>query len=323
MKAIHLTAISALAFLLPACSTKPPDFFSGYAEADYVRLAASVSGTLTSLSVHRGDKVAIGAPAFILEQENERAAREEAMAHVQRAQAQLADLKKGKRPDEVAAVQAQLAQAETALHLAASELQRQKQLLAAKFIAPSSMDTARAAVENAQGHVNDLRAQLRVAKLGARSDEISAAEQDVNAAQSQLAQASWVLTQKNQRIPIAADVADVLYREGEWVAAGSPVVSLLPAQNIKARFFVSETVLGKLSLGQDVSLHCDGCGPDIPAKISFISHDAEYTAPLIYSKENRSALVFMLEARPAAADALRLHPGQPLEIRLADAKAHQ
>jgi HlyD family secretion protein len=79
--------------------------------------------------------------------------------------------------------------------------------------------------------------------------------------------------------------------------------------------------LGTLRLGQDVSLRCDGCGNPIPAKIIFISPSAEYTSPLIYSKENRATLVFMIEARPAPQDAARLHPGQPLEIRLTAPKA--
>ena len=108
----------------------------------------------------------------------------------------------------------------------------------------------------------------------------------------------------------------MLYREGEFVPAGSPVITLLPPQNIKARFFVPETALAALRLGQRVTLRCDGCGADIGARISFIAAEAEYTTPLIYSKENRAHLVFMVEARPTPADALRLHPGQPLEIGL-------
>lgn len=323
MKAVRLSVVISLAALLLGCTDKPPDFFSGYAEADYVRLAPSVAGTLTKLSVKRGDKVAQGAAAFILEQESERAAYEEAASRVRRAQAQLENLKKGKRPDEVAAVQAQLAQAEAAFRLSSAELARQKKLLTAMFIAPSRLDEARSAMERDQAHVNELRAQLRVARLGARNDEIVAAEQDIKTAEAQLAQADWKLTQKTQRIPVASDVADVFYREGEWVPTGSPVISLLSPQNIKARFFVSESMLGSVHLDQDVALRCDGCGADIPAKISFIAHDAEYTSPLIYSKENRSTLVFMLEARPALDDARRLHPGQPLEIRFVAGKVGQ
>ena len=303
---------------LAGCKDKPDDFFSGYAEADYVRLSSPVAGTLTKLHFNRGDKAAKNAAAFVLEQESERAAREEASSRVRRAQAQLVNLEKGRRPDEIVGLEAQLAQVEAALKLSTADFNRQKQLVASGFISAARLDEARAAVERDRAHVNELRAQLRVGRLGGRSDEIEAARQDLKAANAQLEQADWKIEQKTQRIPIDADVADVLYREGEWVPAGSPVVSLLPAQNIKVRFFVPETVLGKVRAGQDVSLRCDGCGNAIPAKISYIAREAEYTSPLIYSKENRSTLVFMIEARPSMDAATRLHPGQPIEVRLAE-----
>ena len=103
---------------------------------------------------------------------------------------------------------------------------------------------------------------------------------------------------------------------GEWVAAGSPVVRMLPPENIKVRFFVPETVLGSLTLGRQVSLHCDGCVADLPAHITFVSPQAEYTPPVIYSNETRGKLIYMIEAHPSAHDAIKLHPGQPLEVVL-------
>ena len=237
------------------------------------------------------------------------------------AKAQLADLTKGKRPDELAAVRAQLAQATAALTLASADFNRDRQLVASKFIAPARLDTTRSAVAQAQARVEELRAQLRVAGTGARPDEIRAAEKDVNAAQAQYAQANWRVEQKTQRTPVAGDVTDVLFREGEWVPAGSPVITLLPPGNIKARFFIPESLLGSIRLGAAVTIQCDGCDAPINGKITFIAREAEFTAPIIYSKENRASLVFMIEARPAPAEARRLHPGQPLELRLADAPA--
>lgn len=310
---------AALLVLLPGCAEDPSDYFPGYAEAEYVRLSAQVAGTLVRLHVQRGDRVEQDAPAFVLEQENEQAARQEAAARVQRAQAQLANLRKGKRPDEIAAIEAQLDEAEAAFQLSAANLQRQNKLVAEKFVSAASLDQARSALERDRARVSELRAQLRVARLGARMDEIAAAEQELRAAEAQLAQANWKLEQKTQRMPAAGDVVDVLYREGEWVPAGSPVITLLPPQNIKARFFVPEAILGSLRLGQEVSLQCDGCEGPVPARISFLSSAPEYTSPLIYSKENRSTLVFMIEARPVAGKARQLHPGQPVEVRLADA----
>ena len=312
-KALLLPALLAFA----ACSEPARDYYPGYVEADYVRLASPIAGTLAQLYVKRGDTVAAAAPAFVLEQENERAAHAEAQSRLARAQASLADLNKGKRSDELAVVQEQTLQAEAALKLSQAELAREGKLVAERFVAPARLDELRAAVARDRARVGELQAQLRVARLGGRIDALAGAEQDVKTARAQLEQADWRLAQKSIKVPINAQVADVLYRPGEMVPAGTPVVSLLAPEYLRARFFVPEAALGALRLGQDVTLSCDGCKAPVAAKISFIAREAEYTAPLIYSKENRATLVFMIEARPAPDAAAGLHPGQPLEIRVA------
>lgn len=313
---MRLLFVGVMALFVTACAKPPADVYPGYAEGENVRLSAPISGTLTKLLVQRGDTVAAAAPAFVLEQESERSARQEAESRVQQAQAQLANLKLGRRPEELQALRAQLSQAQAALKLSTNEFARASQLVAEKFNSPATLDQARAAVERDQASVNEINAQLRLASQGSRQNEIAAAQQEVNAAKAQLAQAEWRVQQKTQRIPIAGDVVDLLYREGEWVPQGSPILSLLPPANVKARFFVPQPVLGQIALGQTVQLHCDGCPAPIAAKVSFIAREVEFTSPIIYSKENRAALVFMVEARPSAEDARRLHPGQPLEVRL-------
>ena len=317
MKPAAASLFVAVSVVLASCSDKPANSYPGYVEADYVRLASPIGGSVARISLKMGDHVTRDAPAFVLEQENERAAREEAMSRVKQAQAQLDDLKKSKRPDEIAAAQEQLAQAEATLKLDQKTLERQRKLVNENFISREQLDDAQAAVDRDAAHVKELQADVRINRLAARSDAIAAAQHDLEAAQAQLEQAEWKLEQKTQRVPIDAEVIDVLYREGEWVAPGSPVVSLLAPQHIKARFFVPEKALGALKLGQQVELSCDGCGAPIAAAVTYLAPQAEYTAPLIYSKENRANLVFMIEARPRSEDAMRLHPGQPLEIRVA------
>lgn len=312
-----LIALPLLLGLLAGCGERRPDYFPGYAEADYVRLASPFGGTLARLHVRRGEQVARGADAFVLEQDKERAAREAARHRVERARAALADLEKGRRPDELAAVQAQLGQAQAALRLSQAELARMDELAGARFVAPARLDEARAALARDRQRVHELQAQLRVAKLGARPDQVAAARQDVRMAEQELAQAEWSLAQKSIKVPLDARVEDVLYREGELVPAGMPVVKLLASQHIKARFFVPQSQLGALRPGQPVTIACDGCGAPLAGTVSYIASEAEYTAPLIYSKENRASLVFMVEATPEPAAAARLHPGQPVEVRLA------
>ena len=302
--------------LLAGCAKDEPPSYPGYAEGENVRLSAPISGTLTKLHVQRGDTVAASAPAFVLEQDSERAAREEAASRAQRALDQLANLKQGRRPEELQALRAQLSQAQAALKLSQLQLARNLRLVAENFNSPASLDQSRAAVARDEAGVRELDAQIRLAQQGSRPNEIAAAQQEVNAARAQLTQAEWRVQQKTQRMPVAGDVVDLMYREGEWVPQGGAVLSLLPPENVKVRFFVPQALLGKLTLGQAVQVRCDGCPAPIAAKVSFIAREAEFTSPIIYSKENRAALVFMVEARPSAADARKLHPGQPLEVRL-------
>jgi HlyD family secretion protein len=106
----------------------------------------------------------------------------------------------------------------------------------------------------------------------------------------------------------------VFFRQGEYVQAGQPVVALLPPANIKLRFFVPESELAALKLGQAIRVRCDGCGAPVVATLSHIASQAEYTPPVIYSNSQRARLVFMVEAKPEPADAARLHPGQPVDI---------
>ena len=303
---------------LVGCSDAPPAGYPGYVEAEFVRVASPLAGSLASLSVKRGDRVAIDAPLFVLESAQEAAARAEASSRARQAAATLADLEKAKRPPEIAAVRAQLAQAQAAAKQSEADLVRTQKLVADKFFSPQQLDQAVAKRDGDRARVHELEAQVAVANLPARSDTIAAAQADAKAANDALAQAQWRLDQKTQTAPVAGLVNDTLYRPGEWVAAGAPVVSLLPPSNVKIRFYVPEPMLATLRQGAAVVARCDGCGSPVPARISFIAPQAEYTPPVIYSRENRAKLVFLVEARPDTPNPA-LHPGLPVEVSLSAA----
>ena len=300
---------------LTACTPAAETAWSGYAEGEYVHVAAPLAGRLATLAVARGSDVAAGAPLFALDDDSEIAAQAEAAARVAVARAQADNTTKGRRVDEIAVTQAQWQQAKAAAVVAHAELARQTPLVAQGFISASRLDDARAAVRAADARVAEVDAGLRVARLPARADERAAAQAGAQAAEQVLAQARWRAAQKQQFAASAARVADTFFRVGEWVAAGQPVLALLPPGAIKARFFVPEPELAALATGQAVTLHCDGCGAPIRARIDYIATQAEYTPPVIYSNAQRSRLVFMVEARPDSADATRLKPGQPLDVR--------
>jgi len=317
-RAVFLALVPAVVAVAGCESAKPSHYFPGYVEGEYVRVAAPLSGTLTRLTVERGAQVAKSAPLFALEDEQERAARAEAEARMRQAQASLADLEKGRRPPEVAAVRAQLAQAEASLAQSEADLVRTRKLVADRFLPPQQQDAAIATRDRDSARVAELNEQVRIAHLPARGDAIAAARAEVKAVGDALAQAQWRVDQKSQAAPVAGLVDDTLYRPGEWVAAGAPVVSLLPPGNVKVRFFVPEAQLATIKAGDAVTVRCDGCAHDIAARVRFISPQAEYTPPVIYSRENRAKLVYLVEARPDVPDPA-LHPGLPVEVTLTGA----
>ncbi|WP_375542151.1 HlyD family secretion protein [Paraburkholderia sp. CNPSo 3274] len=302
--------------VLAACSRHGSAGWQGYAEGEYVYLASSQSGTLTHLEVQRGQTVAANALAFALDSVEEAAARDEAQHRLTAAQQQLADLQTGKRPPEVRVNEAQLAQAEANARKAAIQLTRDEAQLRAGGIAQAQLDDSRAQAASTAAQVRELQNQVRVANLPGRTAQIAAQAADVEAARASLAQAQWRLDQKRVSVPSGGLVYDTLFRVGEWVQAGNPVVQMLPPQNVKVRFFVPETIVGSLAPGRKVNVRCDGCAAQVPATITWISNAAEYTPPVIYSNENRAKLVFMIEAHPSAQDAVKLHPGQPVEVTL-------
>ena len=307
--------LAALAFLA-ACSGSHTDRFQGYVEGEFVYMGSSQPGQLEHLAVSRGQVVDRGAPLFTLEASQEKAEQRQAAEQLAAAQATRADLGTGKRPAEIEVIRAQLVEAEAAAGKSAKQRERDEAQFKAGGISHEQLEATEAQARVDAAHVAGLESQLTVARLPGREQQLQAQSRQVDAARAALAQADWRVEQKSVSAPSAGLVYDTLYREGEWVAPGNPVVRLLPPGNVKVRFFVSETVLGALSIGRDVALTCDGCAAEIPAKITFVSPQAEYTPPVIYSNDTRGKLVYMIEAHPAPENAAKLRPGQPVEVHL-------
>jgi len=318
----HLIVLIALLFTC-ACEKPSPKTFQGYVEGEFVYVASPLGGKLETLNPRRGQIVKKGDPLFVLEHALEEAVVREASQKYRQAMDRLANLKKGKRPSEIQAITAKLKSAQAGLELAKLEYDRRVKLSKKQFISQESLDRARTEYRQAQRQVQSVSADLKTAQLGARPDEIKAAEAEADAVSEQLVQAEWNLNQKTQSAQKDGLVFDTYYYSGEWVPPGRPVISLLPPENVKVRFFVPEKTVGRLSLGQNVSVSFDGGGA-VPAHIAFISPQAQYTPPVIYSSQTRAKLVFMIEATVEPAIALRLHPGQPVDVSEANEEsAHE
>jgi HlyD family secretion protein len=310
--------LAAGAGLLAACGPAPGDApMSGYAEAELVFVAPATAGQLKTLAVQRGNRVGAGQLLYTLEADAQTLARDAAAARQERAEAQAQNLRKGKRPAELQAIDQQLAQARAAQAVSQAALQRQQQLVAQGFVSALRLDELVAARDRDAARVQELQAQRALATEAARSDEIAAATAEARASSADLALAAWREGQMQRTAPAEALVYDVLYRVGEWVPAGVPVVALLPPGALKLRFFVPETMLAQAVIGREVTVSCDGCAAGLRARIRYVSPQAEFTPPVIYSNDSRSKLVFMAEAEPAAPSDLK--PGQPVDVHFAKA----
>jgi HlyD family secretion protein len=307
-------ALGVLVLLaLGACARREPAGYQGYLEGEFVYIAAPLPGQLEKLSVSRGARVEAGGPLFSLEQSAELSAMREAAARLRSAQARLADQRKGSRPSELAALDARLAQASAGAELAARELERATRLRQTAVLSDEDFDRIRLNHEATARQVLELTAQMETARLGGRADAIASAEAEAAAAQAALDRAGWSVAQKSRSAPQAALVYDTLFREGEFVPAGQPVVSLLPPGNLKVRFFVPEAGLAALKPGDAVKVSITGQSP-LDARISYLSPKPEYTPPVLYNRANRTKLVFMVEAVFDARTARDLHPGQPVDV---------
>ncbi|HKC95754.1 MAG TPA: HlyD family efflux transporter periplasmic adaptor subunit [Nitrospira sp.] len=309
------------AAVLVACNRPPSDRVQGYVEGEFVYVASPFAGQLEALSVRRGGQVRAGEALFALERVSEKAARDEAERRLGQALANLEDAKKGKRPTEIDSLKAQLKQAQAALRLSSREVVRQEGLRAVPGAAVElEVDRARAARDQDRQRVAQLQADLNTALLGSRTDQVIAAEAEVRAREAALAKAEWEFGQKRQQAPKSGLVFDTLYREGEWVPAGRPVVVVLPPENIKVRAFVPETRVGAIHPGDEVLVGVDGVQRPFAGKVSYIAPRAEYTPPVIYSQESRDKLVFMIEVVFDPQSAVDLNPGQPVDVQLGNSR---
>lgn len=307
---------AVLLLLLVACDGEPALRYTGYVEGETLRLAPGRSGRLDLVAVERGATVKAGDALFAVDAQLEQATLAEAQARLAAARARLDDLRKGRRQIEMDVTRAQLAQAQAQRELSDAQLKRQQALYARDAVSREQVDQARSAAARDRARVRELEATLASAELSARDDALRAAADEVRAGEAVVQQAQTNLAEKAVKAAVAGSIEDVYYRVGEWIPAGAPVLALLPPQNRKLRFFVPQTALGSLRLGQKVQAQCDGCAGPIAATISFIAASAEYTPPVIYSREQRAQLVYRVEAQAATADAAQLHPGQPVDVEL-------
>lgn len=312
------TALLSLIFLLfiSGCKSSDPQTYNGYAEGEFVNVSSTQSGKLDKLFVARGAQVTQNTNLFALECESELLALQQAQADLAAAKATLQDYQKGSRPEEIRVIEAQLSQAVASAENAAKQYERNRALFPTNAVSKAQLDDSEALAKSSGAKVKELKNSLNVAALSKRTDQIKAQEERIEQLRSILKQAQWKIDEKGVKSRYNALVYDTLYREGEFVPQGGIIVRLLPPENIKIRFFVPQNIAESLKIGTNITItqRCDG--KNLPARVTYISPEAEFTPPIIYSNESKNKLSYMIEAYPSKNDAPLLHPGQPVEVTL-------
>ena len=308
-------ATLAAGFLLlsiSGCSQQDEPVHLGYVEADWTYVSAPAAGRIIDQTVSEGSRVTPGDFLFQLDSTAEEAAVSEAGARLNQAKAQADDLSTGARPPEIKRLEAQLAAARARLEKATSERDRILPLVEQGFAPKSQRDTVEAEFDAATAAVHAAEQDLKVAALPARDASRMAADAAAKSAEAAKSAAEYRLNERRTIAPVGGRVEEVFFRKGEFVTPGAPILAILPDDGLKVRFYVPETDLSGLSVGQSVSVAADGLASPVKANISFIAHEAEFAPPVIYARHSREKLVFMVEAKvPGGAG---LHPGLPVEV---------
>lgn len=314
---VTIAAIAAGAWALREHLAPPaPLAFQGYVEGELLFVGPEEGGRIEHLAVRAGQDVAAGAPLFALDAVVQTAQRDEARARLDQARAIVANLRAAQnRPEQIAVLQAAEERARVALDYAQREYTRQRELLDQGVTPRARFETVAAELERDRAALEEVRRQITAARLAGRSADIAAAESGVDATEAALRQGEARLGKRSVAAPAAGIVQDIYFRTGEAINASQPVLALLPPGNRKLRFYVPEVHFAAMPIGAVVVVHCDGCGTQgLPARITFASREAEFTPPVIFSREERARLVFRLEARfEGAAPPLPL--GLPVQIR--------
>lgn len=279
-------------------------FLSGYIEGESLFLAAPVAGTVSSVSVAEGTRVAAGQRLFAIDPATLSAQGEQARAGLEAARTQIASAEAIARQAEAevaaAAVDAERAEADVARLLAV----RRDDPAA---VAGKDVDDARAALRQANARTAAARRSA-----DSRRAEVAATRAQAAEAEGRRREVGIRVDQLSPAAPVGGRVEDVFFQPGEWVSANQAVLALLPDDRVKVRFFVPEQEVARYRPGRDVRFHCDSCARGLTATIRYVSPRPEFTPPIIYSRDSRDRMVFMVEAYPKRPAGLQ--PGLPVDV---------
>ncbi|MCB2116485.1 MAG: HlyD family efflux transporter periplasmic adaptor subunit [Rhodobacteraceae bacterium] len=308
-----ICSVPLVSALFNTCAPALP-FATGYVEGEYVLIAPVATAQIDRLDVARGDRVEAGAPLVEMERRDAEIALAEGAAALAQAESTLANLREGRRPEEIRVIEATLASAKAQADEADRAARRLASLAERGAATATQADDAVTAAMVAHAKVAEAEANLAVARLPARPQEIAVAEAAVKGAEAARDRAEWNLGQRRLTAPAPGTIYDVIRTAGELAGPSAPVLSMLPDGAVKLRLYVPETSVAAIKQGSTLAVHCDGCADGLTATVTYVSDAPEFTPPVIYSLQNRQTLVYLIEARPGNGPGLK--PGQIVNVSL-------
>jgi len=313
--------LAVVAAAAAACRTVGDDAVraSGTVEATDADLGFQIGGRVLSIDVDEGDAVAAGTELARLDTRELEAALQGARAQADAAEARLAELEGGARPQEVVTAEAAVRAAATRAEEARLEHDRANTLFEGGAISQQAFDRAASALRVAEAALEQAEEQLAMVEEGPRSETIRGQRAAVAQARANVARAEAALTAAVVVAPFAG-VVTIRHREpGEGVTAGAPVVTLLDPQDRWVRIYVREDQMGRVQLGGRAEIVSDTY-PDrsYGGEVVFIGSEAEFTPRNVQTTEERIKLVYPVKVRIGSDPDFALKPGIPVDVTLAD-----
>jgi HlyD family secretion protein len=277
---------------------------NGRLEATEVDVATRLPGRLIELLVQEGDFVTAGQTLARMQLDTLEAQRAEALAAREQAlhAALAAEAQVALRESDVAAAQALVAQREAELDAAKRRLTRSQTLAGEGAASAQELDDDRARVRGAEAALAATRAQVKAAQaaVNAAQAQVVGAHAAVEATNATIARIEVDIRDSDLKAPRDGRVQFLVAQAGEVVGAGGRVLNLLDVSDVYMTFFVPETVAGRVALGSEVRIVLDAApGVVIPASVSFVASQAQFTPKTVETASERQKLMFRVRAKIA------------------------
>jgi HlyD family secretion protein len=310
--------LAAAALLVAACNRpgKPAGdlTLSGNLEVTDAQLSFKYPGRIAERLVAEGQRVTAGQLVARLddaEQQQEVALRRAELAATQ---ALLAELEAGSRPQEIAAAEAVVRSAEAERERTRLDFTRQQELLEKNAISTREFEATSAQLKVANARAAETAERAKLIQAGPRPETILQARARTEQAAAALALAQTRLDHTRLTSPLAGIVLSHHVEPGEFVSAGTPVVTVADTVHMWVRAYLNQTDLGRLRHGQKVQIRTDTF-PDKPYEgiVGFIAAEAEFTPKTVQTPKERVKLVFRVKV-DVANPKDELKPGMPADV---------